>query len=406
MYKLCRLISKTIILLVTLFGLFGILPTPLWAGEWSGYVAGEFRRFLHTPTDARQHGDNAAISFQPEFYHDWDNNNQSITFVPFMRIDEHDEQRTHFDIRELTWIKAAENWELHLGIGKVFWGVTESQHLVDIINQTDLVESPDGEDKLGQPMINLVFIRDWGTVDALLLPYFRERSFPGAEGRLRSQPHVDTDQAVYESSAEQKHLDYALRWSHTLDEWDMGFSHFHGTSRDPRLVPGTDSNGNNVLVPHYDIISQTGLDVQATIESWLWKLEAIRRTGQGAGYYAATAGFEYTFYGLFTSTADLGLLLEYLYDDRGQQSTSPFQDDVFIGLRLTLNDVQDTQILIGIVEDNESDSRIFSLEASRRLGNSFKLNAEAHYYEITNTSDPLYAFRNDDFLQLELAYYF
>jgi len=54
-----------------------------------------------------------------------------------------------------------------------FWGVTEFQHLVDIINQTDLVENIDTEDKLGQPMINLALINDWGTVDLFIMPYFR-----------------------------------------------------------------------------------------------------------------------------------------------------------------------------------------------------------------------------------------
>ena len=49
-----------------------------------------------------------------------------------------------------------------MGIDKVFWGVIESRHLVDYINQTDGVEDVDGEDKLGQPMINLGLQRDWG----------------------------------------------------------------------------------------------------------------------------------------------------------------------------------------------------------------------------------------------------
>ena len=97
------------------------------------------------------------------------------------------------------------------GIGKVFWGVTESQHLVDVINQTDLVENMDGEEKLGQPMINFALVRDWGTVDFFLLPGSRERTFPEAEGRLRTTPRVDVEQAVYESSRGKRHIDEAIR---------------------------------------------------------------------------------------------------------------------------------------------------------------------------------------------------
>ena len=125
------------------------------AGEWSGYLGTEFRYFTQDPRDPRQHDENFSLVFEPEYYHEWDKGTQSLAFVPFFRLDQHDNERTHFDIRELNWTKVAENWELRLGLRKVFWGVTEFQHLVDIINQTDLVENIDTEDKLGQPMINL-----------------------------------------------------------------------------------------------------------------------------------------------------------------------------------------------------------------------------------------------------------
>jgi hypothetical protein len=110
-----------------------------FASEWSGYISSEYRYFTDSPTDLRQHGNNFSLSIQPEYFTDWDNGNQSFTFVPFARWDENDEERTHADIRELTWLKAANTWELRIGIRKLFWGVTESQHLVYIINQTDLV---------------------------------------------------------------------------------------------------------------------------------------------------------------------------------------------------------------------------------------------------------------------------
>ena len=67
----------------------------------------------------------------------------------------------------------------------MFWGVTELRHLVDIINQTDLVENLDGEQKLGQPMVQLTLLKDWGTLDFFAMPYFRERTFTGPDGRPR-----------------------------------------------------------------------------------------------------------------------------------------------------------------------------------------------------------------------------
>ena len=83
-----------------------------------------------------------------------------------------------------------------------------------IWNQPDAVADIDGEDKLGQPMVNLEMQCDLGLVGVYLLPYFRERSFAGADGCLRTPLPVDTDAAEYKSSDEVNHIDLALRYSH------------------------------------------------------------------------------------------------------------------------------------------------------------------------------------------------
>ncbi|NOX91394.1 MAG: hypothetical protein GXP18_02760 [Gammaproteobacteria bacterium] len=381
-------------------------PAFSYAGEWSGYVSGEFRAFANSPADARQHDNNLSFSAQPEYYTDWDNGKQSFTVVPFVRWDENDNERSHADIRELTWLKAADDWELRAGIRKVFWGVTESQHLVDIINQTDLVEATDGEEKLGQPMINLALIRDWGTLDLFVLPGFRERTFPGEKGRLRFSPRIDTDQAMYESGDKGQHIDYAARWAHYLGDWDIGLSYFNGTSRDPRFIPGSDNKGQDVFIPFYDLIEQWGLDLQATLGDWLWKFEAINRSGQGKSYTALTTGFEYTVVGIAGSSADLGMISEILYDERGDEALTPFADDILLAGRLTLNDEQSTEFLLGMIFDSDDAARLLSLESSRRLGANWKITLEGQaFINITNT-ELLSGVRRDSYLQLELARYF
>ncbi len=399
-------------LLLALCTILFSLPTISHAGEWSGYVNGEFRGFAHSPADPRQHGNNFSLSAQPEYYTDWDNGQQSFTFVPFVRWDENDDERSHTDIREFTWLKAADDWELRAGIRKVFWGVTESQHLVDIINQTDLVEATDGEEKLGQPMINLALIRDWGTLDLFILPGFRERTFPGVDGRLRTALPVDTDQAIYESSDENQHIDYAARWTQAIGDWDAGLSYFNGTSRDPRFVLGLNDKGQTVLIPAYDLIEQWGLDLQATLDDWLWKFEAINRSGQAdlsgqnKRYTALTAGFEYTFVGIAESNMDLGVISEYLYDDRGNNAPTPFADDILFGARLTLNDEQSTDFLFGIIFDTNDNTRLFSLESSRRIGEDWKITVEGRAFVNITKTDLLAGVRKDDYLQVELARYF
>ena len=380
---------------------------PAVAGEWSGSLAGEWRYFPKQPLSSEQftHSD-LSFAIQAEYVNSWDDYRQVFAFVPFLRVDQQDPERTHADIRELAYVKAAEDWELRVGIRRVFWGVTEFLHLVDIINQTDLVEDPDGEEKLGQPMVNLALIRDWGTLDFFVLPGFRERTFPGIKGRPRVQPYVDVDQARFESSAEELHTDFAVRWSKTFDAWDLGIAYFYGTSREPRFELGLDSANRPTMIPIYELINQASLDLQYTGEEWLWKLEALSRSGQGESFASATGGFEYTLVNVFDKGADLGIIGEFAFDDRADEAPVLFENDFILGARLALNDEQNTEILTGVVFDLDGDGMSYSLEASRRLSDDFRLNLEANFNSNIPQDDPAYSLRNEGFVQFELEWFY
>lgn len=353
-----------------------------------------------------QEDQSASLLAKPEYYHEFEDGS-SFTAVPFFRLDSGDRDRTHFDLRELTFLWLHDDFELRVGVRQVFWGVTEVSHLVDIINQDDTVENIDAEDKLGQPMVNLSIARDWGTIDLFLLPYFRERTFPGRGGRLRSALPVDTDQARFESSAEEWHTDWAARYSVVLGDWDIGIYHFMGTGREPTLELSLDDSGDFVLIPFYEQINQTGLDVSFVYEDWLWKLEALHRAGQGPEeFFAITGGFEYTFTGVLETQMDLGLLIEWLWDEREDDAANPFENDVAFGIRLAVNDVASTEILFGWVQDVDTSARSLFVEAGRRFGDNWKLSVEIRAFLDQPESDFLIDLRDDDLAQLELAYYF
>ena len=379
--------------------------TPPGQFDFSGMLGVESIFFTQDAADPRQdYTQQASLVIENEWVYEWDNGNQLIAFKPFLRLDQQDRERTHFDVRELIYERASRDWELRVGLGRVFWGVTEFQHLIDIINQTDLVENLDGEDKLGQPMVNFAWIQDWGTVDFFVLPYFRERTFPGVEGRLRFQPVVDTNRPIYESSAEEKHIDGAIRYSHYFGDWDVGVAHFYGTSREPRFVLDVDGSGNSVLRPLYEIINQTSIDLQATKGTTLWKLEAYHRRGQGRPYTAAAGGFEYTFVGAFQSAVDIGVLAEYHYDSRGENFQTIFEDDIALGTRVAFNDAQSSEALAGVLWDRNTGGTFFSLEASRRLGDHFLLALESRLFMGQDRNDPAFLVSRDDHLKFSLTY--
>lgn len=370
----------------------------------------------------RGHG---SVSLMPEYF--LVRGDDLFEFTPFYRHDARDADRSHFDIRDLSWSRVLGDFELRAGIRRVFWGVTELQHLVDIVNQTDALENPDGEDKLGQPMVNLSWVSPVGIADVYVMPWFRERRYPGVHGRLGLPFHVDTRGTTFESGAEQAHVDVAVRWSHSIGALDLGLSHFAGTSREPRpdLNVAVDAGGMPVsatIVPHYAQMQQTGLDAQYIAGDWVLKLESVYRTSGNQRYSAATAGFEKTVVGLFGSRFDLGIVGEYLWDGRGELSPSLFEDDVALGLRLTTNNALETSFLLVWVGDRQTRERSLLLEGSTRLGESWKVVVEGAAFgggrapESAGVADLLMALRDplnktsllqdENFLKVEVVRYF
>ncbi len=384
------------------------------AVDLSGFAAAELRAFPESPAFSTQNPGFAqsSVFVQPEIRQEWSDGANRITLIPFGRYDSVDSRRSHWDIREFNWLHKGNGWNLRAGVGKVFWGVTESRHLIDIVNQTDAVEGLRGEDMLGQPMVNLNIPTKYGNWNLLYLPYFRERTFPSRRGRLRFELPVDTEQAQI-NHATNWHPDWAVRWSHTFGRWDVGIAYFSGVSREPRLVPNA-LVSPTALIPVYELINQVSLDVQGAVGQWLLKMEVMTRDVPGKRFAAAVAGFEYTESGILGSGADLGLLLEYQYDGREKLSRTiltntlptPHDNDVFAGIRLALNDEQNSQLLFGVTIDVNTQATVASFKGSRRIGDNWKLEMESLAFFNIPQSDILFGPSRDDYVQMRVIRFF
>lgn len=383
--------------------------------EVTGRFSVEGRYFPQSSLQSGQREQSVSVVAEPEAYLE-NEAGQGLLFKPFLRYDSADARRTHWDIREAYGLFFGEfedsEWELRAGIDKVFWGVAESRHLVDVINQTDLVEAPDQEEKLGQPMVHATWLNDYGAFEAFALPYFRKRTFQGRAGRLRTALQVDGEQTSYESAAKQHHLDLAARYSHSVGALDFGLAWFEGTNRSPAFSIGLDSGGSPVLLPFYEQMRQISLDAQVTTGAWLLKFESFWRDGERNAlaleedYLALVGGFEHTWYGIFDGDTDLGLLLEFLYDDRGARSTVVTEGDVFSAVRLAFNDEASTDILFGIMQDLDKPTRSLFIEANRRLSDNISLGLEGTGFFNVDDKDGQFSLRRDSFLQLDLTYHY
>ena len=388
--------------------------------EVSGRLSLQTRLYPQSAAYSGQRSHASGVATEVTAYMEGDEGG-SFTLTPFFRYDAGDAERTHGDIREAYFLLYGDvgddEWEVRLGVDRVFWGVVESRPLVDIVNQTDLVEHPNEKTKMGQPMVHVTWSGDWGALELFGLTWHRPRTFPGRHGRQRSALVVDPELISYESSAEEWHLDLAGRYSGSFGPLDVGLSVFDGTSRDPTLLP-TLVGSEFALAPHYEQIRQFGLDVQLTTGSWLLKLEAIHRAGaqnrrldaqlryEEEDYAAFVVGGEYTFNSLWDSSSDLSLLAEWARDGRGRWGTNGFESDMFLAARLGLNDEQSTEFVLSVLKSLDNSSRVLSAEFKRRLSDHWSLHVESSAYLEIDRDDIVYPVRRDSFLDVNLDYNF
>lgn len=335
------------------------------------------------------------LTLYGSYRHGWDRGRQSLLVAPFVRWDPTG-ARTRIDLRELSWAYLWDRGELRVGVSELFWGVTESVHLVDVVNQRELIVGGQGYVKLGQPLATIATRGSWGSLELLLMPVFRERSFAGRAGVLWSSAPVAPELSRLEPGGSWR-LDGALRWTRTLGAWDVGVTGFRGRNREPRFTSAYDAEGRPVLVPHYDRVAQLGVDLQLTSGSWLWKLEAVTLDPKTGRYLAAVAGLEYAF-------ADyLSVFAEYAFDSRGSEATTSSGDDVFAGARLF---TQDGEVRAGVFVDRRSLNTVPSIQVKRRIGGASVLALEAGGFIGRRAREPWQARRQHTYLSLTFVRYF
>ena len=161
------------------------------------------------------------------------------------------------------------------------------------------------------------------------------------------------------------------------------------------------------VVNTYKIINFIGLDYQYTSEDLLIKLETTNTNGFGKSYNSTVFGFEKLLPSIF-NRIEVNTLLEFQFDDRNisEAPATSFDDDIFFGFRFNLNDVNDTQFLIGSNIDTNDASSFSILEGSRRFLDSYKLSLTYRGFNNYNNDQPFYFLKNDDYINLNISKFF
>jgi hypothetical protein len=371
----------------------------------AGHVAADGRAFAFDPKYAGQaQGSNVSLVAEPEVSVKTEDDKSTWTARPFYRLDPVDGRRSHADIRQATYKLALDHFEASAGMGSVTWGVLESYRPSDVVNQIDFVEQPNGSAKLGQPFAEVGWIGEKTALRLYYLGYFRDRTFPGIRGRLRFPVLIDTDHPSFESPYGRFAPSGAARFTTSIGDFDFGAGAYTGLSREPRFIAELTTGQ---VIPRYDYLHQGSIDMQWTLGPVVIKGEALVRmwSADNIVSVAGGPGAEYTWF-KFVREADLSFALELLWDTRPINAPPTFfEHDAFGGVRLGFNDTQSTELQAGAIVDVFDGTTFGRLEASRRLGDHWRISADANIF-LGRSGKLESALLKDDHLHGRLAYFF
>ncbi len=367
--------------------------------QLSGWLESEIRLFPHAGLNTAQHRLYPALGGELRAAGSLARRKQRWTITGFARGDVDDPDRSHLELREASWTWQPADWQLRAGMLMAFWGVTESNRLVDVVNQRDQREAPDMDAKLGQPGIAWTGPTAGGTLEVLALPYHRPRVFGLGSSRFRPPPaFVSTP--LYESAAGRRRVDWAGRWSTRAHALDIGFSHFWGTSREPEFL------NDSAPQARYAVMHQTGLDAQLTLGALLIKAEAIRRAEHHHTIGAVTTGGEYVFGNIAGTGGDVIVFAEFTLDERRARTLTGLDRDLFIAARWNPNDEAGTELMVAGTLDLARGANVVRFEASRRWSTNWRMVGEAHLIGAQREPEFGYVMRRDSFVRAAIARHF
>ncbi|MEZ4239694.1 MAG: hypothetical protein R3F59_26770 [Myxococcota bacterium] len=373
---------------------------------YRGAVAAESRLYAAPPQSVTQFpGPTVSLMADPTFQH---RAGPALTTVePFLRMDSHDRDRTHADLRRADVVASAGWGTGGAGVAPLRWGVlTGGARIADVLSQPDQVEGPATTARLGQPYASLAVGPPALRLEGLVAPYTRSRTFPGLTGRMRPGYGVDRGDPQFAGRFGPWTPSGAARVALSAGPLDLRVAGFRGTSRDPRFVAQL-TDPRPALA--YDPLEQVALDGALVVGPAVVRAEgALRRyrTGEDRiGSAAAGVGVELTKYGL-VKTADLTLLVEAVRDDRPVGAPVTFVDhDVFAALRLAANDPAGSELLAGALVDVVTGFTSVRGTVQRRLDDHWKATVSATVFAGPTRDVLEWWLLGEDHVELQLAYH-
>ena len=327
---------------LTLFSLF------LFGWESRGNISFEKTKF-YSPSKT-----------SPAIRGDLELKNKGLTISLKAISDSKDTKRRYIDLQELNYTFSKGDYDFSFGKSIKFWGSLELHNLTDVFNQKDILDDITDEDKkLGSWNVSASKYFDDDEL-SLIVKLKEEYQDYSKSGYTK----------YFKSEKSRYHPTIFLKYSGS--EGDRDFAYI--------LMSGYDSFRDTIFdkeeLKSYLYLANKFLTYQTLVqEDTIYKAEFaytdVKNYQSIKDYYEYGLGVEKTFYSVWDKK-DLGVLAEFYKSNINRKII--FQNDLFIGARLSFNDSASSEIVGGVIRDFDSDKNSYSLEVKKRVFDKFMLN--------------------------------
>lgn len=302
-----------------------------------------------------------------------------------------------------------------------FWGALEVRNIVDSFNLRDLRSDVFVEEKVGAFNAALTHYTETGEIALIVKSYEENRamaaypyvyyvfpSFVSYDRRLRSKMSRWRPTLFLKVSGTLESdtpLDYALILQNGYD------TQRYFTSDGPFDGSPVTLRENAYLANK--LMTYDTLVVGSTLFKFEGAVADVRDDPNISDYLHLAVGAEHTIEQVVFG-GDLGLIGEYYwyrtfegdkYDDL--ELFEVFQNDLFLGVRISMNDAQDTSFVGGLVFDTQYGEQNWYGEFERRIGERYRLSLDYRYIEPSQSQQTAYALLGrHQRIGLKIALYF
>jgi len=332
-----------------------------------------------------------------------------------------DNDRTFVRLEELYATYELDEGMLFAGRNIRFWGALEVRNVVDVFNPIDLRSDIFNTDKMGAWNLAYTYYSDnseWSLMVKLYEENHKVAAYPYAYYLF--PPVVTYDDTLQCEGSRYRpsiYLSYvtSFDWEYPLDSAVIVENGYD--SQRYFLSQRPVDEGSVTLQEHAYMVNKVMSYNTMVVDATLLKLEMLYTDVIDdeyiSDYYHIGAGVEYTL--TFDSLAgDVGLIGEYYrygtFDDdklSDLELYETFQNDLFLGVRYTFNDVDDSSLVGGVIRDLEYNEKVYYVEYESRFGDAVKLNLDYRYIDPSTHYNTAYALLGThERLGLKLSYYF